>query len=97
MVRTGDDADSYFIEDGEASVFVGGNHTRTLGAGDGFGEIALRSDRPRTATVSVGETLDVFRLPRHIFLEAVTGSPHALQAGETLVAGRIAELGHVDH
>jgi CRP-like cAMP-binding protein len=60
--------------------------------GDGFGEIALLSDRPRTATILVRKALDVYRLPRDIFLDAVTGSPRAVLAGETLIAGRLGQL-----
>jgi len=98
VIRQGEPGECwYLIAAGSADVLHDGERIAALGAGDGFGEIALLSDRPRTATVSVSETLDVFRLPRCIFLEAVTGSPHALQAGETLVAGRIAALGHADH
>jgi MFS family permease len=98
VIRQGEPGECwYLIASGTADVIHDGERVAALGAGDGFGEIALLSDRPRTATVSVRETLDVFRLPRMIFLEAVTGSPHAVRVGENLVAGRIAELGHADH
>jgi MFS family permease len=98
VIRQGEPGECwYLITAGTADVIHDGEHIAVLGAGDGFGEIALLSDRPRTATVSVREALDLFRLPRQIFLEAVTGSPHAVRAGEILVAGRIAELRHADH
>ena len=98
VIRQGEPGECwYLIASGTADVTHDGERIAVLGAGDGFGEIALLSDRPRTATVSVRETLDVFRLPRAIFLEAVTGSPHAVRAGEDLVAARIARLGHADH
>jgi MFS family permease len=98
VIRQGEPGDCwYLVASGSADVLHDGERIAVLGAGDGFGEIALLSNRPRTATVSVREALDVFRLPRAIFLEAVTGSPHAVRAGETLVAGRIARLGHADH
>ena len=87
----------YLIADGTADVVHDGERVTALSTGDAFGEIALLSDRPRTATISVREALEVYRLPRSIFLEAVTGSPNAVLAGETLVAGRLAELGHADH
>jgi|SRR5215211_4972972 len=41
----------FVIEDGEASVAVGGEIVRTLGPGDHFGEIALIDEGPRSATV----------------------------------------------
>ena len=58
--RTGDTVTSegqggvgfFVIEDGKAKVTVGGEDRRTLGAGDYFGEVALLTDRPRTATIT---------------------------------------------
>jgi hypothetical protein len=41
----------YAIEDGSAHVIIDGGATRTLGAGEGFGEIALIRDVPRSAIV----------------------------------------------
>ena len=42
----------FVIEDGEATVTVGGDTRRRLGPGDYFGEVALLTDRPRTATIT---------------------------------------------
>ena len=41
----------FVIEEGEADVTVGGEPRRTIGPGDYFGEIALLTDSPRTATI----------------------------------------------
>lgn len=42
----------FVIEDGVAKVTVGGEERRRLGAGDYFGEVALLTDSPRTATIT---------------------------------------------
>jgi CRP/FNR family cyclic AMP-dependent transcriptional regulator len=47
----------WLIQDGSASVSIGGEIIRTLGPGDYFGEIALLDDGPRTATVTAGTDL----------------------------------------
>ena len=42
----------WLIQEGEATVSVGGEIIRTLGPGDYFGEIALIDEGPRSATVT---------------------------------------------
>jgi CRP-like cAMP-binding protein len=41
----------FVIDEGTATVSVGGREVRKLGAGDYFGEIALVTKKPRTATI----------------------------------------------
>jgi hypothetical protein len=84
----------YLIESGTVEIVHDGHHEATLGAGDGFGEIALLSDRPRTASVVATDALEGFRLPRAAFLEAVTGSQNAVTAANDLVTERLAALEH---
>ncbi len=84
----------YLIESGSVAIIHDGHREATLGAGDGFGEIALLSDRPRTATVEVTHPLTGYRLPREAFLEAVTGTPHSAIAADQLMEKRLAELHH---
>ena len=54
IVREGDEKGVGFfvIADGEAVVTVGGKEVATVGPGAYFGEVALISDRVRTATVT---------------------------------------------
>jgi CRP/FNR family cyclic AMP-dependent transcriptional regulator len=47
----------FVIEDGEATVTVGGDERRKLGAGDYFGEVALLNESARTATITAESDL----------------------------------------
>jgi hypothetical protein len=76
VVTEGEAGDRYYvIESGQAEVRIGGRLIRVLGPGQGFGEIALLRDVPRTATVTAVGTLDLLALDREPFLEAMTGQP----------------------
>jgi len=50
----------FIIEDGAASVTVGGDELRTLGSGDYFGEVALIDDGARTATITAKTELKTY-------------------------------------
>jgi CRP-like cAMP-binding protein len=90
VMAQGDAGDGYHvIASGRATVVRDGVQLRQLGPGDGFGEIALLDDRPRTATVVAVEPLESYRLPRADFLEAVTGSEHSARIGARLVDERL--------
>lgn len=67
----------YVIADGRAEVQVRGQVTRTLGPGDGFGEIALVHDIPRTATVRAVTAVQLVAIDRVPFLAALTGQPRS--------------------
>jgi len=78
----------YVIESGRAEAVRDGRVVNTLVRGDGFGEIALLTDRPRTATIraSRDEPLRVSVLQRPAFLTAVTGYPMSRTAGHAAVS-----------
>jgi CRP/FNR family cyclic AMP-dependent transcriptional regulator len=77
VVAQGAAGDAFFVVDaGTLSVQVDGvRRDRVLGAGDGFGEIALLAGVPRTATVTALEPVRLLRVERDAFLAAITGSP----------------------
>lgn len=50
----------FLIEEGEATVSVGGNEVASLGPGDHFGEVALIDDGARTATVTAKSDLKCY-------------------------------------
>lgn len=87
-IREGDAGDSFhIIEDGRATVRVNGAPRPDLGPGEGFGEIALLRDTPRTATVTAEGPLTTLSLDREVFLTAICG--HA-SAAEAIVESRLA-------
>jgi MFS family permease len=78
----------YVVESGRADVVCDGRVIDTLRRCDGFGEIALLSDQPRTATVRAppDARLRVSILQRSAFLTAVTGYPVSATTGQEVVA-----------
>jgi CRP-like cAMP-binding protein len=76
LCREGEPASEFFvIIEGEADVTKAGQHLRTLGEGDFFGEIALLEDIPRTATVTAKTDLRFFVLTRQSFWSMVDAMP----------------------
>jgi MFS family permease len=64
--------DYWVVADGRLSVVVDGKEVAELGPGEGFGEIALLRDVPRTATVTARTAVQLLRLGRADFLAAVS-------------------------
>ncbi len=61
----------YLIVSGEYDVTIDGRPVRTLGTGEGFGEIALLRDVPRTASVTTKADGVLYGLAREPFLDAL--------------------------
>lgn len=80
VFQAGDPADRYYlVREGRATVTLpDGTVVRTLGPGDGFGEVALLFGRPRTASVTAAGRLTVAALDRVDFAALVRSS------GETM-------------
>jgi hypothetical protein len=79
----------YIIAEGEAVASVGGRPLRTMGPGEGFGEIALLRDVPRTATVVARGALRTVTLDRAEFLAALSANVDSATAADALARGRL--------
>jgi MFS family permease len=79
----------YAIASGQAIVELDDGSARELGPGEGFGEIALLRDVPRTATVRAIEPLKIYAIERDEFLAAVTGHAPTLASAENIVLSRL--------
>jgi MFS family permease len=78
------------VRAGSAAVHVRGVQRRVLGPGDGFGEIALVRDVPRTATVTAITDLSTASLDRSRFLGALATTPASRGRVEDDVSGKLA-------
>lgn len=89
VITEGEEGDLfYLIAEGSVRVTRRGRELAVLGVGDGFGEIALLRDVPRTATVVTQEATRLLTLERDAFLTAVTGSSGSVQAADAMVDER---------
>lgn len=86
----GDPGDEFYaVQSGRVSVTVDGETISALGPGEGFGEIALLRDVPRTATVKALTEVSLYALDREHFLAAVTGHAQSGAAADALVRSRL--------
>ncbi len=91
VVREGESGDRFYVvESGGLVVTVGGREVRRLGPGDGFGEIALVRDVPRTATVTAADDVTLIGIDRGPFVEALGGQPRSRTIAAGLVDERLA-------
>ncbi len=76
VVAEGDRAHEFAVlVEGSADVLQGGQKINSLSAGDFFGEIALVSDGPRTATVKTTSPAVLLVLTRQAFWSLVDDMP----------------------
>jgi Cyclic nucleotide-binding domain len=89
VITQGDPGDRfYLIETGQVEVHENGVFRRHEGPGEGFGEIALLRDVPRTATVRTTKATTLRALERDQFIAAVTGHRRSHQVAHTVVDDR---------
>lgn len=93
IVETGEEGDRYYaIADGEVEVARDGQRVARLGRGEGFGEVALLHDIPRTATVRAITRVTLFALDREPFTIALTGHESTASMAQAIAAERAGEV-----
>jgi len=94
LIRKGDQADSmYFIVSGEVEVDLGtGARPSRLGSGDFFGEIALITDRTRTATIAASTACKLLVLHKDDFESFMDAHPDLKDAVRVAAHKRLEEL-----
>jgi MFS family permease len=93
VITQGDVGDRYYIlASGEADVWIDGELVNKLEPGEGFGEIALLRDVPRTATVKTTAPSELFALDRETFLEAVSSDRRSSAAADETASRRLGAL-----
>jgi CRP-like cAMP-binding protein len=76
VVAEGEPGVGFFVVvDGDAAVSVRGQLVRALGPGDSFGELALATGRPRSATVVAATDLELVAIPAWDFRVFVAAHP----------------------
>ena len=92
ITREGESGIGFFvIEDGNATVSIGGNIVRTLGPGEHFGEVALIDSGPRSATVVATTDLRCRGMSAWEFKPFVEEHPEVAWALLETLVGRLRE------
>ena len=91
MTRQGTRGREFFVLlEGSADVSKNGRRINTMGAGDFFGEIALVSDAPRTATVTATSPVRALVVTDRSFKRLMEDVPEIQSKVLTALAARIA-------
>ena len=95
ITREGRPGREFFVLiDGTAEVTKNGEKVAELGAGDWFGEIALLTDSPRTATVTATSPVDVLVITDRRFRDVVETMPSIALKILSSVSARLAHDAH---
>ncbi|MBI4932450.1 MAG: MFS transporter [Actinobacteria bacterium] len=86
IITEGEPGDAFYaIADGRFEVTRAGAPVSSIGRGEGFGEIALLANVPRTATVVATTAGSLLAIDRDPFLVAITGHEPAHDAAWTVI------------
>ena len=93
LIKEGDNAREFFILiEGSADVTQAGKHVRKImGPGDFFGEIALISKAPRTATITTATPVRALVITDRAFRQLLEHSPSIAVTVLTALAERLAQ------
>jgi CRP-like cAMP-binding protein len=95
ITREGRPGREFFVLiSGTADVTKKGKKVAKLGAGEWFGEIALLTDSPRTATVTATSAVDVLVVTERRFREVVETMPSIALKILATVSARLAHDAH---
>jgi CRP-like cAMP-binding protein len=95
ITREGRPGREFFVlVSGTADVTKKGKKVAKLGAGEWFGEIALLTDSPRTATVTATSAVDVLVVTDRRFREVVETMPSIALKILSTVSSRLADDAH---
>ena len=98
IFRQGEAGDAfYLVATGSVGAYLSGragNETllRLLQVGEPFGEMALLTNSPRTATIKVEDKCEVLRLDRKVFLELVREHPSVALAVASTLSRRLGAM-----
>ena len=86
LITEGEYSDGYYaIADGTVEVTSDGRRLRTMGRGEGFGEIGLLRKIRRTASVTATTDAVLLAVERGPFISAVTGHPESLKEADSVI------------
>ena len=93
LATEGESGQEFFvIVDGTVRIDRGGRHLRDLGPGDYFGELALLTKGPRTATATTVTDSRLFVLTRQQFLSLLATHPSIQDCVLNVVGDRLVKL-----
>jgi CRP-like cAMP-binding protein len=92
ICQEGDEGDCMFlIVEGDAEIRKGSQVMATLGRGEVFGEMAVLTAEPRSATVVAQTPMELYKLNRSNYDSVVARSPHLAGALSRTLAQRLRE------